>query len=712
MSGVPVPNNSKLTLFQKMLQASKEPGMHTFFHVPLQQLVHKLNGTDWELTLTEKQMRYSSVLFEYLHRRFGRDGNTKNNTVLLSPDLIKWLNEPAKGDYPMLITNFMWLTLNYVKPFDRLYDIKTKKGIQDYYLDMAGKYYIGMALPSCLMPAAVFDYLSENYPCANAPSAPVLPLSRGLAHLWREYIPEVPFAPDNAMSRAHFFMRYLVFAQVTEADLRMFSKELIAYLNAPLFASDRSGAAATGLIYEVFRLAGMGDDPKWNTPSFVSDKIQQFYAGALNSLVLPPEVASHHQALARTFGGVSDAVKVLPQDIKANKKYILQDEAALPIDTQKALVNLIEAGEAHAPFNAITSCIAKALDAVKVARTYILPEYDNYPQLIKSNNLENKPWAKLNLFALDLDKAADMMLSQGLKYFNGRINIGYCTWETSQLAKANKVGLPLLDEVWVPTEYVKQVFTAQTQSPVHVMPYPIALAKPSAYLNRASFGLADNTFMFLNTLDCVDWMSRKNPLAIARAFQKAFPNQPDVRLVIKTRNMDKPKVAAEYLHLRHIQEMTHGDPRIILIHKDLSDSDMSALMHMADAYVSLHRHSAYGRAIMEAMSIGKPAVVTKGSGPADYATEQTAALVNAIECSTIYDAYYHLENERGHRWLDPDVVHAATQMRRIVDDKAYAQSIAKAGQAYINTHYSAQSTGTKMLARLNNLMASHHGNGA
>lgn len=702
--------NNKPSLFQKISEGSKDhlknQGLHPFFNLPLQQLVRRNAGPDWELTVIEKQLRYSALLSEYLHRRFGKDVPAKHNTVLLSDNLIYWLNEPAKGDFPLLITNFMWLIQNYVNPFDRLYDIKTVKGTHDFYQDMAGKYYIGMSLPSCLIPDAVFDYLAQPFPCQTEPASPALPLSRGLAHLWREYIPEIPFAPENALPRAHFLMRMLVFAHVTEVDLRMFSSELIVYLNAPLFPSDREGIAATGLIFEVFRLAGLGDDPNWKTPSFVMDKVQRFFTGVLKSLMLPPIVAEHHLALAEKCGVVVDAVKVLTKDTKAAKKYVLRDEVALPINTQLASVNIIETGGANTAFNPITSALANALDAAKVSRTYILPEYEPYPEIIKAHKLANQPLGKINLFALELDKCADMMLSQGLRYFNDRINIGYCTWETSQLPLPNQMGLDLLDEIWVPTEYVKNVFAAHTSIPIHVMPYPVALAKPTAYMGRKTFDLPQDAFIFLNTLDCMDWMSRKNPMAIAKAFQKAFPNEPNIRLVIKTRNIDKPKISAEYLHLRYIQEMTRSDPRIMLIHKEYSEQDMAALMHMTDCYVSLHRNSGYGRAVMEAMLSGKPVVITDGTGPADYANETTSALVNATQCSTVYDAYYHLERERGHHWFDPDIAHAAIQMRRVFDDKAYAQSIAKAGQDTILKNYNAEATGAKMYARITQLLQS------
>ncbi|MBY0429137.1 MAG: glycosyltransferase family 4 protein, partial [Alphaproteobacteria bacterium] len=706
------PNNTARTLFEKLSQGPSDPSLHSFFNVPLQQYARRQMDPEWVLTETEKLVRHCGIIFEYLHRRFGKEGNTKNNTILLSEDLMNWLSAPAKGDYPLPITNFIWLALNFVKPFDRLYDIKNKKGIEDFYQDLAGKYYIGMELPSRLMPDAVFDYLSQTYPCHNMPPAPVMPLSRGLAHLWQEYITEIPFHPDNAMVRAHFFMRFLVFAQMTEVDLRIFSPELIAYLNAPLYKSDKDGIAATGLMFEAFRLAGLGEDPNWNNPTFVTDKIQRFFNGAFNTLMLPPAIAQHHQGIARKLGGVSDAVMLLGSDTKSHKKYILKDEAALPVDNQKAIVNVYETGEHDAAFNPITRRINHALDVAKVPRTYIMPEYEPYPDYIKLNNMENKPWGKINIIPLELDKCADVMLSQGLKYMNGRINIGYCTWETSQLPKPHKMGLHLLDEIWVPSEYVKKIFTTETNTPVHVMPYPVVAPKPSSYIGRKTYGLPDDAFVFLNVTDYLDWVSRKNPLAVVRAFQKAFPNQPNVRLVIKIRNLDKSKLPNEHIHLRHIQEIARKDDRVIVMNKEFSEGDLAALMNLSDCYVSLHRNSALGRAVMEAMTLGKPVIATNGSGSADYLNEKTAALVDATMCSTIYDNYQHLELERGHRWFDPDINVAVKQMQRMLNDKPFAQSIAKAGQDYIAAHYNPEVTGARMHARLKEIMNTANGSAA
>ncbi|NDE89730.1 MAG: glycosyltransferase family 1 protein [Alphaproteobacteria bacterium] len=699
---------SRQTLFQKMIKGSDDRNSQAYFHVPLQQMALTIKTVDWTPTDFEKKIQHYGVLFEYLHRRFGKEAEPLN-TVLLSQDLIAWLLEPAEEKYPLPLTNFLWLIAHYVEPFNRLYDIKTKRGIEGLYRSMAAEYYIGMNLPAILLPDAVFDYLAQDYPCAHAPAAPVMPLSRGLAHIWREYIPEVPFTPDDALARTKFFMRFLVFAQMTEIDLRLFNPALVHYLNTPLFETDMQGVHATGLIYEVLHMAGMGNIVEWQNKTYVSEMTRRFFGGAFSAMMLPAAIMDPHAVLAARCGVSKHIPKYLTGGTRAQKKYIMQDEQALPQDHNKAWVNIIETGDGLTPFNAMTRQIHLAIKEARVPATTILPPYAPYKDYIKSQQLENMPWGGINLFAVDLKKCADVMLSQGLATMNGRINIGYCTWETNLLPLSYRVGAELLDEIWVPTEYVKKVFAAATATPVYVMPYPVTLCKPCAHLGRQLYDLPDDVFVFITALDCFDLMARKNPVAAARAFQQAFPDNPKVRLLIKIGNLDKANVPKEFSSLEKIQEYSRRDPRIILVHQNFSDEEMSAFMNMADCYISLHRHSAYGRAIMEAMLLGKPVILTKGSGPADYATEKTAALVECVECSVVYDAYEYLDRERGHRWHDPELSHAATLMQRMVEDSAYAQSLARAGQHHIATHYHPEVIGKKMRDRIETIMKSNYG---
>lgn len=690
-------------LFERLSQPSSEPGIHGYMHVPLQQKTLTNLVAEWELTDLEKQIRHGGVMFEYLHRRFGRDEGPLN-TVFLSKRLIEWLNAPASGHFPLPVTNFIWLIMHFVTPFDLLYDVKNSKGIEDFYLELTSKYWIGMALPSCLVPDSVFDHIAQDYPSQRPVPQPALPLSRGLAYIWRNYIPEVPFAPEDALSRAQFFARFLRFVQITEVDLRLFSSQLINYLNAPLFPSDKPNIHATGLIYEVLRLAGIANPDDWQDKMQVSQRIRSFYHDAFASLILPASIVQPHMELAMRMGLSTKPPAELRPGEKANKKYIMDDVPASAQNHDKAFINIIETGDANGLFNAITSSLSQAIKTTNVPAAYILPSYEPYVGHIKNNKLENYPWGKINLFAVDLSKCADTMLSLGLATMNGRINIGYCTWETSQLPKAHQAGLDLLDEIWVPTEQVRCIMTAATSKPVYVMPYPVTVAAPSHHIFRGLYGIPNNAYVFVSAIDCFDLLARKNVLNTAKIFLRAFPENPDVRLIIHIRNIDKSNAPKEHALILRLQEIARKDSRIILCHENLTDSEFAGLLGLADCVVSLHRFSAYGRTVMQAMLLGKPVIVSQGTGPADYASDQTAFIVKTDEASIVFDAYKYLDRERGHRWFDPDIADAVRVMKCVINNRSAAQTVAAAGQALIRNNYNPLICGARMAQRIHELI--------
>lgn len=700
----------KPTLFEILSQKPKDGRFPDCFNLPLLQKILIEPEPTFRLTEKETELRIYGTVFNYFHRRFEKENLVNCNAVLLSANLRQWLAAPAKDKSPYAVNNLAWLITKNLSPFDWLYDIRSKKGVEDLYTEMAIRYFITMDLPGDLVPPAAFDYLGEDYPCMAEPKEPSLPLSRGFAHIWRDYIGEVPFDPENATARNSFFMRVLVFMQMTELDTRLFSPKLVAYLNGPLYGCGKDGVAVTGLIYEVFRLAGFAENLKWSEPEFASEMVQRFFNSAFASLILPPIVSDHHIGMAALLGmSIQPKIKLRAGE-KARQRYMMEDVPALPVDTTKAKVNIIETGEVFGSFNVITRNLLHGIERSGIPAAYILPLFEPYSRHVREANLENKPWGCINVFSAPLEKLADLMLSHGLQNFNGRYNIGYCNWETSVLPQSRKLGLELLDEVWVATEFQKKIFIAAADKPVHVMPYPVVAAKPDARLGRAFFDISQDAYVFLTSMEVVDWMPRKNILGVIDAFRRAFPDQKEnVRLIVKTRYLDKGICSKSNGYMMRIQQNAVEDQRILLFHNDYSDTEMASLYSIADCYVSLHRNSAYGRAVMEAMLQEKPVIVTRGSGCADYTHEQNAALIDAVPCSVVYDTYEHLEYDPRHQWLDPDIAMAAKAMRRMASDRAYAASLGRAGRETILKNYSLEACSQRMRARLETLLQTRTG---
>jgi len=246
-------------------------------------------------------------------------------------------------------------------------------------------------------------------------------------------------------------------------------------------------------------------------------------------------------------------------------------------------------------------------------------------------------------------------------------NIGLFFWELEKIPK-NWLRLShWIDEIWVQSDFVLQTFKKMTP---HVYKIPFVLdLKINKKLNRKSFNLPLKPFIFLFTFDYWSFYDRKNPAAIVRAFKKAFGDRHDVYLFIKTTHA-KSHPEKE----RQLKKLIGPSPNIELRDEFLSDVEQGSLMNLCDAYVSLHRSEGLGLGMAEAMALGKPVVATNYSGNLEFMNDKNSLLVRYTKTNLKDDSYHHAWNQA---WAEPDTNHAAQFMKKIKDDKAFRESIAK-----------------------------------
>ena len=93
---------------------------------------------------------------------------------------------------------------------------------------------------------------------------------------------------------------------------------------------------------------------------------------------------------------------------------------------------------------------------------------------------------------------------------------------------------------------------------------------------------------------------------------------------------------------------------------DSQPPEMNTLLSLCDCYASLHRSEGYGLSIAEAMTLGKPVVVTAYSGNMDITTPAISLLVKyrLTEIDRDYGFY-----RKGWVWADPDLEHTAESLR-------------------------------------------------
>lgn len=289
------------------------------------------------------------------------------------------------------------------------------------------------------------------------------------------------------------------------------------------------------------------------------------------------------------------------------------------------------------------------------------------------------PLYPINVFHINADQMPVVCQNLPSEFFRDRYNIGFWHWELPELPDAFLSGFNGLDEVWVPTGFVHDAVSKKSPVPVIKIPHAIQFAVEPC--SRADFGLPEQRFLFLTMYDFSSYQERKNPKGALDAFDRAFDRTDRrVALVIKTQNSHHHPQAVEEL-----QAWIEGRENVVWLDRTLTRQEVYNLESLCDSYLSLHRSEGFGLGPAEAMYLGKPVIATNWSGTTEFMRQDNSLPVN-YELITLEESVGVYG--RGQTWAAPDIDHAASLMRQVVDDQALCQRIGRAAQQSIRAELS------------------------
>jgi len=294
-----------------------------------------------------------------------------------------------------------------------------------------------------------------------------------------------------------------------------------------------------------------------------------------------------------------------------------------------------------------------------------------------------------------------------------------------------------IDELWVPSRFVKIVYVQHGVHPnrIRVIPIPINVgiynkevrpykSLPSRHEKAGRIEVSKATFRFLSVFK---WEPRKGVDVLLRAFLKAFSKSDDVQLYLQTYAYDQSDltarsrdnlerklnatltaIIAEDDELRsNAQEVWEWMfPKIEVMTKERTMDQLASLYKTVDCLVSASHGEGFGLPVLEAMAVGTPVVVTNWSGLRDLVINESYGYLVAV------DGKEFARNTPGRgdfvedkmKWAAIDGDSLVEKMRAVYDDRKEAKRRGRMGQKYVMKHFHPKVVTDKIERRMKELI--------
>jgi glycosyltransferase involved in cell wall biosynthesis len=242
-----------------------------------------------------------------------------------------------------------------------------------------------------------------------------------------------------------------------------------------------------------------------------------------------------------------------------------------------------------------------------------------------------------------------------------RRKVGLFFWESRKLPPSYVDAARKLDAIWAPSSYCAEAFQAAGAHRVDIIPCVVEacgqnVSEEERVALRRKLGLASDERVILYSFDASSYLIRKNPAALALAFDATGLWRDGWRLVLKTKHLEhSPDSEAQELAV-----LAGKIAGVLLVNRPMGAAELRALNSIVDIYASSHCSEGFGLTIAEALAAGKTVVATDFGGSRDFLDETVGFPVEAhpVELDRDYGAY-----KRGVVWASVDEGRLAERLR-------------------------------------------------
>ena len=284
-----------------------------------------------------------------------------------------------------------------------------------------------------------------------------------------------------------------------------------------------------------------------------------------------------------------------------------------------------------------------------------------------------------NVVCLNPEHILEFAEAGGRDLLASRYTIGAWCWEGSRFPPSLHGAFRLVDEIWVASEFVAGLISAETDKPVLRFPMPVEVP-PAAEALAERCRPPGRPLRLPLRLRLLQHARAEEPARPDRSVQARFSAGLGPILVLKSINGRKKRQ-----ELARVQEAAATHPDIRVVDEFVAAEHVQALTALCDCYVSLHRSEGFGLTIADAMAYGKPAVATRYSGNLTFMDDENSYLVGA-GLATVPPGIPNYP--AGSVWADPNLEEAAALMREVVENPDETAARAARGRQTIGHEHS------------------------
>ena len=222
----------------------------------------------------------------------------------------------------------------------------------------------------------------------------------------------------------------------------------------------------------------------------------------------------------------------------------------------------------------------------------------------------------------DCDICIQHTLPVNYVYDSNFKNIGYLATESSNFIDSRWTkNINLLDEIWVPSEYVKSsCIKSGVTIPIKIAPHCLDLSdyelkQGSAQVEelRGSFN-----FVFIG-----EFSERKNIKALLRAFHAEFHPKENVNLYIKSSGVEVQNLQEYCDSIKRGLKLRSNHKDEVLICGRIRKQDYNAILSQCHCFVMPSRGEGFCIPVLEALALGIPSLHTSGIAIEEFAVGDT-----------------------------------------------------------------------------------------